>query len=89
MESGGDPDLPLEPLRAEGRREFGAQHLECDEAVVLEVPREVDRGHAPAAELALERVAAAQGVREGVRRCNQGLPRQRSMPNLRSCPRRC
>ena len=29
MESGGDPDLPLESGSAEGDRELGAEHLEA------------------------------------------------------------
>jgi hypothetical protein len=62
MESGGDPDLPFESGSAEGDRELGAEHLECDMAVVPQVPREVDRGHAAAAQLTLDRVAVAKGV---------------------------
>ncbi len=40
--------------------ELGVEHLEGDGAVVLEVAREEDRGHAPATELALEGVPLAQ-----------------------------
>ena len=40
--------------------ELGVEHLERDRAVVLEVVREVDRGHAAAAELAVEGVATRQ-----------------------------
>ena len=36
------------------------EDLERDRAIVLEVMREVDRGHATAPELALERVAVGQ-----------------------------
>ena len=43
--------------------ELGVEHLERDRPVVLEVAREVHRGHAPAAELALDRVAVAQTFR--------------------------
>ena len=61
LQPGGEPDLAQEALRAERGGELGVQHLERDLAVVLEVVREIDRGHAPAAELALERVAVGQG----------------------------
>ena len=57
LQPGGEADLALEALGAEGGGELGMEHLERDRAVVPEVAREVDRGHAPAAELALERVA--------------------------------
>ena len=40
--------------------ELGMEHLERDGAVMAEVAREPDRGHAPAPELPLERVAIAQ-----------------------------
>ena len=41
---------------AEHRAELGAEHLERDLAVVLEVAGEVDGGHAARAELALDDV---------------------------------
>ena len=59
LQPGGELDLALEPVGAEGGGELGMEHLERDGAVVAEVAGEVDRGHAPAAELALERVAVA------------------------------
>ena len=40
--------------RARASRQLGVQHLEGHRAVVPEVPGEVDRGHAAAAELALD-----------------------------------
>ena len=52
--------------------ELGVEHLERDRAVVPEVLGEVDRGHAAAAELALERVAALQRFtewRERIQHC--------------------
>ena len=51
----GELDLAQEPLGAQRRGELGAEHLERDLAVVLEVVREVDGRHAAAAELALDR----------------------------------
>ena len=55
--SRGDPDLGEEALAAEHRGQLGAQDLEGDVAVVLEVVREIDRRHAARAELALDAVA--------------------------------
>ena len=60
VEPGGDLDLGQEPLDAEHGAELGAEHLERDLAVVLEVGGEVDRGHAAGAELALDPVALLQ-----------------------------
>ena len=51
----GDLDLAQEPLAGQRPREVRAEHLDGDVAVVLEVVREVDRGHAAGAELALDR----------------------------------
>ena len=65
LEPGGEVDLALEALGAEGGGELGTENLEGDQAVVLEIPGEVDRGHATAAELALEQVAVTEGVRKG------------------------
>ena len=42
-------------------REFGAEDLDGDLAVVLEVVGEVDGGHAARAELAFEAVAVGEG----------------------------
>ena len=57
VEPGGDLDLGQEPLDAEDRAELGAEHLERDFAVVLEIGGEEDGGHAAGAELALDPVA--------------------------------
>ncbi len=65
LQTSGDPDLALESLGAERGGQVRAEHLEGDEAIVAEVPGEVDRRHAAAAELALEEIAVAQGVGEG------------------------
>src|SRR6185503_2529972 len=51
-----EADLPLEPLGAEGGGDLGMEDLERDGAVVPQVSREPDGGHAAAAQLALERV---------------------------------
>jgi hypothetical protein len=62
LEPGGEPDLALEAVGAEGGGELGVEHLERDRPVVLEIVGEEDRGHASAAELALEGVQPAQSV---------------------------
>lgn len=60
VEPGGDPDLIEEPLTAEDGREILAQHLEGNVPVVLGIPREIYRGHAAPADLALDAVAFSQ-----------------------------
>jgi hypothetical protein len=60
LQPGRGPDLPLEPLRAERRREVRMEHLERDRPVVPEVAGEPDGGHAAAAQLALELVSVPQ-----------------------------
>jgi hypothetical protein len=57
-----EADLALEPFGPERGGELGMEHLECDRTVVLEIVGEEDRGHTPASELALVRVAPAQSV---------------------------
>ena len=74
LEPGGDADLALEPLGAERRGELRMEHLERDRAVVPEVLREVDRGHAAAAELALEPVAVGEGGLESRAEVGHGWP---------------
>ena len=53
-EPGRDTDLAQEALGAEHRAELGVEHLDRDLAVMPDVVGQVDRGHAAAAELALE-----------------------------------
>jgi lia operon protein LiaG len=60
-EPGGDLDLAEEPVGGEGGGELGAEHLDRNLAVVLEVLRQVDRSHSTTAELALDRVAVGEG----------------------------
>jgi hypothetical protein len=57
-------DLALKALRAKARRELGMQDLEGDQPIVLDVAREVDRGHPALAELALEKVAVSESFSE-------------------------
>ena len=61
LQLGGGPDLGEEALGAELGGEIGMQQLDRHLAVVLEVVREIDRGHAARAELALDAVAVGEG----------------------------
>ncbi len=65
LETGGDLDLPHEALGAQRVGQLRAQHLEGDQPIVPEIARQVDRGHAPPAELALEQVAVTKRVAQG------------------------
>jgi len=60
LESRGEPDLPLEPVGAQVGSEIGVEDLEGDWPVVAEIARQVDRGHAAAAELPLDRIPVQQ-----------------------------
>ena len=60
LEPGGGLDLPQEALGPERGGELGAEHLDGHLAVVPQVLRQVDRGHPPAPELALDDVAVGQ-----------------------------
>ena len=76
LQPGGQLDLAQEPLGAERGGELGVEHLERDRAVVPEVLGEVDRRHAAAPELALERVAVGEGLAQRRRRLTHaGAPR--------------
>ncbi len=61
-------DFAQEPLGAQRRAEIGVQDLDGHVALVLEVVREVDGGHAAGAELALDAVAVGQGGGEALER---------------------
>ena len=60
LQSGGELDLPLEPLGAQRHSQLGVEHLERDRPVVPEVLGEEDRRHPAATELALDRVAVSE-----------------------------
>ena len=64
----GGLDLFQESLGAEDGGEFGTEDLEGDFAVVAEVVREIDRGHAALTEFAVEAVAVGEGRGERFRR---------------------
>ena len=60
LQARGEPDLALVALGTERGGELRVEHLEGHRPVVLEVLGEEDRGHAAAAELALEGVPVPQ-----------------------------
>ncbi len=68
LEPGGELDLALEPVVAHAGGELRMEQLERHRPVVPEVAGEVDRGHAPAPELALERVSLHQRLTEPLER---------------------
>ena len=68
LQLGCEADLTEEALGAEHRLQLRAKQLEGDESIVFEVVRQVDCGHTAAPELALDRVAIAEGCGE-FRRC--------------------
>ena len=68
-EPGGGSRLEKEPLAQRGLLgEFGRQDLERDRPIEPEVAREIDTPHPPAAKLALEMVAGADGGADAVQR---------------------
>ena len=64
LQVGGGLDFAEEPLGADDGGQLGPQDLDGDLAVVLEVLRQVDGGHAARAELALEAVAVGERLGE-------------------------
>jgi hypothetical protein len=64
LEIGGDLDLFGEAVGADDGGELGAEHLEGDLAVVLQVVGQVNGCHAAVAEFALDTVAVGEGRSE-------------------------
>ena len=62
VQVGGGRDLAQKTLGPEGEDQLGAEHLYGDLAIVLEVVREIDRGHAARAKLAVDAVAIGEGA---------------------------
>jgi hypothetical protein len=78
-QSGGDPDFTQKPFCADGRCEFGAQHLDGHLAMVSQVLGEIDSCPATGAEFALVGVAIRQSMHEtceGVSHVYRLPPRQ-------------
>src|SRR5436190_3422256 len=59
-----DSDLGEEALDAHHRRELGVENLERHQAIVLEIAREVDGGHAARADLAFDGVTIGEPAKE-------------------------
>ena len=55
-----DLDLAQEALRTDRRGQFGSQHFDRHEPMMLDVVREVDRRHAAVPQLALDRIATSE-----------------------------
>jgi hypothetical protein len=62
LQLGSELDFPKEAIGAEGGGEFGMQYLQRYQSGVPEIVRQVDRGHAAPAKLALERVAVPESI---------------------------
>jgi hypothetical protein len=65
LQPGRGLDLATEPVSVDCRGQLGAQHLEGDGPLVLEVAGQVDRGHPAMPKLALEHIPVLQGGGEG------------------------
>ncbi len=72
LQRGSGLDLDHEALGAEHGGQLRLEDLDRDLAVVLEILRQVDRGHAAGAEFALDAVAIGQ---RGVRRSSVVIAR--------------
>ena len=57
----GDADFGQEPIDAEHGTEVGIEDLERDGPAMLDVAREIDRGHAATADLTVDRISAGDG----------------------------
>ena len=62
LQGGDGLDFAQEPLGTDHGGELGAEHLDGDLAVVLEIVGEVDGGHAALPQFALEAVAVGHGT---------------------------
>ena len=82
LEVGREPNLPEEPLGADGGGELGPQGLDGDLAAVAQVGREVDRGHAAFADQALDLISVAERGAKLLQYVCQSLPRRGGVRNL-------
>jgi hypothetical protein len=60
LQAGDNFDFPKEAVGSERADYFRPKHLDRDLARMLQVPGEVDRGHAAATQLALDRIAVGE-----------------------------
>ena len=72
VESRGGSDLPEEAVGTQSSAQVGVERLEGHGAIVAHVVGKPDGRHAPAAELAVERIAAGQGGAQDVRGVGHG-----------------
>ena len=77
LQMGGDPDLTQEALDSEHGGELGAQHLQGDGAIVLQIPGEIHGRHATGADLTLDSVVLGEGRPETFQRIGHGVRRYR------------
>ena len=66
-----DLDLAEKPVGAERRGEFRMQNLERDDALVLGVLREIDRGHSAATKLTVNGVGRSEKLPDALDRQRQ------------------
>jgi hypothetical protein len=85
-EPGRDLDFLEEPGGAQRGRELWPEHLDRDGAVVLPVVREIHRGHAPAAEFALDRVPLGEGSTQADKQVGQAGAREGGQLHHRATP---
>ena len=62
LQAGRGADFAQEPLAAECRAEVGVQYFDRDVAIVFQVVRQVDGGHATRAECAFDAIAMAESL---------------------------
>ena len=84
-----DAHLLEEPVGADDGGEIGAEHLERDVAIVLEIAREVDGRHSSGAELATDPIASGHQLRQSAWRLSEqrreafyGAAREQSIGTL-------
>ena len=73
LQARGGADLGQEPFAAERGAQIGVQHLDRDVAVVLEIVREIDGGHATGAEFAENVITVGEGGGEPLGWCGHGI----------------
>ena len=73
LQVGDGLDLAQEALGPDDGREVGPEDLDGDLALVAEVVREVDGGHAALAQLALDPVAVGEGRPESLNGVGHGV----------------
>ena len=75
-EAGGELDFTQEPVRTDGSRHLGQEHLEGHVPLVTQVPGAVDDGHPAAPDLLLEPVAVAQRCVQSVASVHSAAPNE-------------